>query len=324
MSNVMDTAILVGKETTYGTPVTLTRAYEGKADSFKRAQERIMSTGFYAGAHAKRSDRVVTVNMGGEGSLEFDILTKGFGLLLQGMLGTVTGPTQQAATIAYKTTADSADTDPGDFYTIQVQRTDMGGTQRNFTHHGCTITGWNISQEVGGLLVASLNFDFEDVDTATAAGTPTYPSSTIPFDWTQATVSLNSVNSSVRSFSLDADLALKTDRRFLRGSALKKQPVRAGIPVFTGEVEMEFEDLTQYNDFVAGTVVPIVATWTGATIASTYKYEVKITMAACQYTGESPEANLADVPVQKLPFEVLWNGTDPAVKIEYTSTDTTL
>ena len=165
MSNVLDTAILFGKESTYGTPVTLTHAYEGKADSWKRAQERIESTGFYAGMHAKRSDRIVTVNMGGEGTLEFDILNKGFGLILQAMLGSVSGPTQIAATTAYKTTVATTAADPDDSFTVQVQRTDMGGTQRDFTHEGCVVTGWNISQDVGGLLKASLNFDFEDVNT---------------------------------------------------------------------------------------------------------------------------------------------------------------
>ena len=324
MSNVLDTAILFGKESTYGTPVTLTHAYEGKADSWKRAQERIESTGFYAGMHAKRSDRIVTVNMGGEGTLEFDILNKGFGLILQAMLGSVSGPTQIAATTAYKTTVATTAADPDDSFTVQVQRTDMGGTQRDFTHEGCVVTGWNISQDVGGLLKASLNFDFEDVNTSTGAGTPAYPASASPFDWTQSVVTLDGTATDVMSFSLDADLALKTDRRFLRGSELKKKPVRSGVPVFTGSVEMEFEGLTQYADFVAGNVIPIVATWTGAVIESAEVFEVVITMPACQYTGESPEASLSDVPKQALPFDVMWNGTDAAVTIEYTSTDTSL
>lgn len=324
MSNVLDTAILFGLESTYGTPATLTRAFEGKADSWKRAQDRIESTGFYSGQHAKRSDRIVTVNMGGEGSLEIDVLNSGFGLLLQAMLGSVSGPTQIAATAAYKTTAATTDVDPDDSFTVQVQRTDMGGTQRNFTHHGCVMTGWTLSQDVGGLLTANMNFDFEDVDTSTAAGTPSYPTATAPFDWTMAVASLDSVSTDVRSFELNADLMLNTERRFLRGSELKKQPVRSGIPVFTGSMEMEFEDLTQYDDFVAGNIIPITLTWTGAVIDSPEVDEVVVTMAACQYTGESPQSNLSDLPVQNLPFEVLWDGTNPAVQIDYTSADTAL
>ena len=32
--SILDAAIMVGVESTYGTPATLTRAYEGKADTF--------------------------------------------------------------------------------------------------------------------------------------------------------------------------------------------------------------------------------------------------------------------------------------------------
>ena len=325
MTNVLDTAILFGEESTYGTPATLTRGFEGKADSWKREQEIIHSTGFQAGLQAKRSDRQVSVNMGGEGALEIDVLNSGFGMLLQAMLGSVSGPTQIAATTAYKTTAATTADDPQDSFTVQVQRTDMGGTQRDFTHHGCVMTGWSLSQAVSGLLVASMNFDFEDSDTSTGAGTPAYPASaTAPFDWTMAAATIDSVSTDIMSFELNGDLALKTDRRFLRGSELKKIPCRSGVPVFTGSMDLEFNDLTNYAQFVAGSVVPIVVTWTGAVIEGSEVDEVVITLAACKFTGESPESNLSDVPKQSLPFEVLWDGSNPAVQIEYTSVDTAL
>ena len=324
MANVLDTAILLGKEVTYGTPVTLTHAYEGKADLLKRSQERIESVGFQAGLQGKRSDRIVTVNMGGDGSLEFDILNKGFSFILQAMLGSISGPTQIDATSAYKATAATTADDPADSYTVQVQKNDTSGTQRNFTYHGSTITGWSITQDVGGLLVASLNLDFEDVDTITSAGTPAYPDAASPFDWTQTVATLDGDATDISSFSLDVDLALKTDRRFLRGSELKKRPCRMGVPQFTGAMAMEFEDLTIYDDFVAGSVLPIVITWTGAVIDSPEVFEFVITMPACQYTGETPEASLSDVPKQAIPYEAMWNGTDPVVTIEVTSTDTAL
>lgn len=326
MASILDNAILVGKESTYGTAATLTRAYEGKADTFKRSQEYIDSVGMRGGMHAQLSTRSVPVNMGGEGAIEVDVAKTGFGLLFQSMLGTTTGPTQQATTTAYKSTFSSSADGPADSWTVQVQRVDVGGTVRSFTHVGSTMTGWSLSQEVGGLLVATFNFDFQDVVTNVAAGTPVYTAtgSALPFNWTQASATWNSAAIDLTNFSLDADLGFKTDRRFLRASALKKKPVRAAIPTFTGTAEMEFEGLTQYDAFVAGTVAPLVVTWQAETIQSTYKFEVKLTCAAVQFTGESPEVSLDDVGVQSLPFKVLHNGTDPAVKIEYTSTDSAL
>lgn len=325
MASNLDTAILFGKESTYGTPVSLTDAYEGKADSWKREQEVLSSDGFRAGIHTRHSDRRVIVNMGGAGSLEIDVLNKGFGFLGQALLGSVTGPTQQAATSAYKSTMQTTDSDPADSYTVQVQRVGAtSGTVQSFTHHGSVVTGWTISQDVGGFLVANIDFDFEDVDTSTGDGTPAYPSSATPFDWTQVVVTVDGTNTDVSSLELTADLALKTDRRFLRGSALKKQPVRSGIPTFSGTLAGEFLDTTLYDHWVAGDIVPIIFTWTGATIEGAYNYEFKLTMEACQLTGESPEASLEDLPSQPVTFDVLYDGTNPAVKLEYTSTDTSL
>lgn len=322
---ILDTAIHVGVESTYGTPASLTRSFEGKADTFKRENERIKSVGFRSGMEGIRSDRVVTVNMGGAGSLELDVLTKGFGMLLKSLLGGAVAPTQQGVTTAYIQTYTSTADGPSQSLTIQTVRSEVGGTTQQFTHHGCVVTGWTLENSPGGLLTLNLDFDFEDVDTSTAAGTPTYPASTVPFDWTQAAITLNATPLHALEFSLQADLGLKTDRRYLRGSALKKQPVRAAVPTYTGNLVVDFEDDSRYAEFAAGTVVgPLVATWTGAVIDAPHAYEVEVTIPALQWTGESPEASLDDLTSQPLPFEVLDNGTDPMVTITYQSTDTAI
>jgi hypothetical protein len=323
MASILDNAILVGKESTYGTAATLTRAYEGKADSWKRQQDFLESVGFRAGMHAQLSTRSVPVNMGGEGEIEVDVMPGGFGLLFQSLLGASTGPTVTTAP-AYKSTFTSTAAGPADSWSVQVQRVDATGTTRSFTHLGSVITGWSLEQSVDSLLNAKFSFDFQDVSTSTAAGTPTYPTNNLPYAWTQSAALWNGAAIDLTSWSLKADLGLKTDRRFLRASELKKQPVRASVPTFEGEAEMEFESLTQYNAFTAGTIAPMIVTWTGATITGAVKYEVKVTLAAVQFQGDSPEVSLDAMPVQTLPYKVLYNGTDPAVKIEYTNIDAAL
>lgn len=325
MASQLDTAILLGKETTYGTPVALTDAFEGKADSWKRETEYLDSTGFRGGRQAKSADRRIPINMGGTGTLEIDVLTKGFGFLLQSMLGAVTGPAQQASTAAYLQTHVTDAAGPSESYTVQVQRVGVeSGTVQSFTHHGAVITGWSLSQDNSGLLVASMNFDFEDVDTATGDGTPAYPASAVPFDWTQAVVTVDGSNVEANSFSLDAELGMKTDRRFLRGSALKKQPVRASVPTFTGAIESEFRDTDLYDLYVSGEAVEITCTWTGANIEGAYDYELSVTLPACVITSDSPEANIDDVAMQPVTFEALDDGSNDVVTITYTTTDTSL
>lgn len=323
MASILDNALLVGKESTYGTAATLTRAFEGKSDSWKRAQEYLTSTGFRGGMHTRLSTRSVAVNMGGTGSIDVDVQPTGFGLLLQSMLGSVTGPTQQGATTAYKSTFASTATGSTDSWTVQMQRVDSGGTVRSFTHSGCMMTGWKFTQATDGLLGLEWMFDFADVVTSVSAGTPSYVSS-LPYAWTQASATWNGSAIDLTSFELEGALGLNVDRRFLRGSAVKKKPIRASVPEFTGTAEMEFESLTQYAAFVAGTVAPLVITWTGSEIASPYNFELEITLPAVQFQGDSPEVSLDAVPKQSLPFVVLYNGTDAAVTIDYTSTDTAL
>lgn len=323
MASILDNAILVGKETTYGTPATLTRAYEGKSDSFKRKQEFLSSVGFRGGMHTQLSTRSVPVNMGGEGTLEVDVTPGGFGLLLQSALGTVSGPTVTTAP-AYRQTFSSSAAGPSDSWTIQVQRVDSGGSIRSFTHVGSTMTGWSLSQDVGSLLTASFNFDFQDVQTGTAAGTPTYPNSALPWAWTQSAATWNGAAIDLTSFKLDADLGFDVDRRFLRGSELKKKPIRTKVPTFTGDAEMEFESLTHYAAFVAGTIAPMTITWTGPIISGAAAFSFKVTLPAVQFQGDSPEVSLDAIPKQTLPFKVLYNGTDPAVSIETINLDAAL
>ncbi len=324
MATTTDQAILVGKESTYGTAATLTRAFEGKADTFKRQQEFLNSSGMRAGRQAQRSDRSVPINMGAEGGIEVDVIDAGFGLLFQSLLGAKAGPTQIGTSGAYTSTFTSTAEGPADSWTVQVQRVDNAGTLRPFTYKGSTITGWSLAQEVGGLLVATFNFDAQDEVTDVAAGTPTYVDGQ-PFNWSQIAATWNAVALDVSEFSLEANLGFKTDRRFLRGSALKKQPKRVAVPEFTGSMTAEFESLTHYNAYKAGTVAPLVFTYTGRSIGTgVQSAAMTITLPAVQFTGETPEASEDDMTTQSLPFKVLHNGTNPAVTITYTSTDAAL
>ena len=147
MSSILDQVVQVGVESTYGTAVAPTRAYEAKADTFTRDVEYIQSIGFRRDLQTVRSDRDDTVSLGATGSIECDILNKGQGLLLQHVLGTTSGPTQNGSTTAYKSTFSTDDTGPTGSYTIQMSRVDSGGTLRPFTYEGCVATAFSVVQE---------------------------------------------------------------------------------------------------------------------------------------------------------------------------------
>lgn len=325
--SILDAIVSVGVESVYGTPVAPTRSFEAKADPITTLREPLTSVGMRAGMHTNRSDRQRMINMGGSGSLELDLMTKGFGILLKGLLGTAIAPTQQAATPAYLQTY-SADADGAtQSWTIQVVRPYVStDTVQQFTAHGCMATGWTIAQEVGALPTLKVDFDAEDVDTSTAAAAATYVAGAVPFDWTQCSLSIGgSPETNVTKFDVSAELAMKVDRRYLRGSALKKQPVRGAVPTYSGSLAADWDALTRYTEFVAGTVVQnLIVTWTGAVISGAYNELFRVTIPALQWLGEDPKASLDGVTTQALPFKVLHDGTNPAIKLEYQSTDTAI
>lgn len=320
MSTPLDTAVLLGKESAYGTPVALSHAYEAQSDPWQRQQAYLESRGFRAGSQGVRSDRRKVVNMGAEGAIQADLMDRGMGFLFQGLLGTTTGPTE-GATGVYTSTHESATEDAGVSYTVQVLRPMVGGALQPFTYAGAVPTGWSISHSVEGLAVLNVDFDAQDEDTATPAGTPTYADGALPFDWTEADITVGGTPVDASEFEFSADLGLKTDRRFIRKNAKKKRPVRQTVPTYEGSISQEFENTDAYDDFVAGSVLDLVATWEGGLIAGSDNFKVTLTLAAIQYEGETPNANLDDVSMQSLPYKVLHNGTDPMVKVELQSDD---
>lgn len=326
MVSILDQNFSVGLESTYGTAVSLSRAFEAKAHNFKRQQEDIPSVGFRPGLQTEFSDRQKTVVMGATGSTTFDVLNKGLGILLQGMLGTISGPTQQSATIAYLTTAATATASPAKYYTTQWQLADSSDTARNFTYVGSTITNWKFSHAVGGLLELELGWDCRNESTAVAAGSAVTPTTATTYDWTQLNVTVNGTETCVASIEVNGDLGLKTDRRLMcaTSAGLKRAPKRAAVPAITGTIVSEFDDLTLHGLYTAGTIVPIVMTWTGAQIVSGQNYTLTITMPNCKLGGDTPEASISDMTMQPVPFKALYDGSSAACTITYKSVDVAL
>ena len=323
MASILDQVIQVALETTYGTAVAPTRAYEGQSDTFSRDVAFIESVGFRDGMQTIRSDRHDTISLGATGSIETDVLNKGHGLILKHLLGTSAGPTQQGGTAAYLQTFTTDDTGPTGSYTIQVPRVDSSGTLQPFTYEGCTPTGFNVTQNIDEALKLRIDFDAENEQQTTSTATPAYPASADPFVFTDAAIEIDdSQINTFTSFSLDGDLGMKTDRRFLKSSATKGQPKRASVPSYTGTIEGEFTD-AQYDAFVAGTIMKLefIATQSTA-IAGSYYPQFKIEMPKVKFLGTTPVASLDDLTRITLPFVVLHDGSNPAITLTYQSTDT--
>jgi Phage tail tube protein len=320
--SILDVALLYGAESTYGTAATLTDGYEAQSDPWKRKVAYIESEGFRAGQQGVR--RRVPVQLGAEGSIEMHVLNKSMNLLFRDLFGTTTGPTLVAGT-TYDTVHQTSKDGPSTSATIQMLKPMVDGSTQPFTYAGCVCSGWELTQELDKALMLKADFDAQSESTAVGAGTPVYPSTPEDFHFlhmSASTVGATSID--FKKLSLKTDYKMNTDRRFLRASGLKKQPRVGSLPEVTGELEAEFFSTAEYTRFVNGTVMAGQFIWTGSLIESSRFYTLTLDLAAMQYTGDTPEVSLTELPKQSLPFTVLDNGTLPMVKLTVRNAESTL
>jgi hypothetical protein len=324
----LDASIGIGVESAYGTAATTTKGYEGHADSWKTTRDFIESVGFRKGLQTARADRRNIVNMGGDGELEVDLLDAGASALLSGVFDTYDGGINDGAGhITHTFTTSTHTTAPS--FTAQMIRPTTDNTLVAYTHVGCMATGWTLTSETEKPVTFDAKFDFQDVSHSSTEANflpVVYPDDARAYDWTGVSLTLKRADGTAvvldaSKFSLTGDLGLNVDRRFLRGSSLKKKPVRAAVPTYEGSLEGDFggDAVKLYEAFLAGEIISVTATIAGITPGTSIKFEAP----AVQLTGESPVASVDDLTKITLPFRVLdpGDGTTAALKVTYVEAD---
>lgn len=306
------------EESVYGTYVAPDKFAQHVGFAVKLDQEEIQSSALRAGQLNLRSDQRVNNRLGVEGELEFELRTKGFGLWHKHGWGASAITTPSGATSTRRHTYQLADLFPGSL-TVQGGVPDVGGTVRPFSWLGCKVTSWSLQQSVDELLKLTVGLDGMDETTTQALAATSYPASDALFEYGQCVVNVGGAAFHASSFACTLAKQLKTDRRFLRGSQLKKEPVANGLRSLDGTLVGEFEDLTAYNRFVSKTAAQIDVTWTGALIETGFNHTLTLTLPVCLFTGETPGVGGPDVVEQTLPFTVL----DEDASLVWDTTDTT-
>jgi hypothetical protein len=313
-------------EVTYGTPVTVTRFYEtdGLPD-FDRDQGFTQSTGLRQGDRGERIDRGTSYIKGVAGPVKMDVPTKGFGIWLKHMLGTIATGGVVDSNFTHTATVGSLF---GDMFTAQIgDPFNPSGTVQPFTYHGGKIPSWELSCDVDGVLIATLNCDFEDEDTSTGLATASYPSDFRVFSWVGGAITIGGSSVELTNFKLACDTPLKVDRRYLRGSALKKEPTEEGRRNITWEAEADFADLVQYDRYraalITGTSAAIVATFDGPVFhAGATLPRLEITLPAAQFNKVKRNRSGVESTMQSLSGKAMIpTGGGSQATITYRTTD---
>lgn len=88
---------------------------------------------------------------------------------------------------------------------------------------------------------------------------------------------------------------------------------------------VDWQDGTLYDKFKTGnTLSSVILDFVGPTIASTYNEEIKFTMPASGWDGDTPNVGGPDVLNYSPTLDVLDNGVAAPLTIDYVSTDVTL
>jgi hypothetical protein len=152
---VFDHQFGIVEETTYGTPITVTRFYEIKAGGgFVTEPRAVRSMGLRAGRATMSADMSVRGRPTVAGSFEHDPQTKGFGLLAKMLFGTVstTGPTSAKYTHTFTVAEPSK-------FTAQQGTGRPTAATKPFTATGCKITQGTFAGTVGELVSFSFDVD---------------------------------------------------------------------------------------------------------------------------------------------------------------------
>lgn len=193
----------------------------------------------------------------------------------------------------------------GDSLTVQVGRPASTGTVHPFTYAGCKVNEWTISANIDEIATLDASIiGMTEVVTTPALATASYASNWEPFVFTEASITIGGSSvGTVRSASLTGNNAVERRLRF--GAATSLQPLEIGLRSYTGTVTTDFDALTHYALFTAGTETALVLTFDNGTDT------LVITMNV-MFTGETPELSGFDLLAQNLPFRCISSTSDAA------------
>lgn len=322
MASGNDARLGVAKETTYATRVAPTRFFPFTAEGLAFQYNRYFSQALGSGRWARPS---ITTTKSGTGSLNGEVPTTGFGYLLQGLHGNTVTPVQDAATTSY-TQTHTLDTAPDKSFTIQVQTPPVtSSTLVPQDLLGVMMSGLTLSWDAAGVLTWEIPCVINNLDTSQTLATYTAPTawSMLSFAGGSLTIGGTPQADITGSGSINIGFNLRDDAFALGTTGTMAKPVETAKPTAGGQFTADFNDLVHYNRVVNDTSADVVLKFEGATIASTYKYTMQVTIPQCKFTQPRPQVGGPGPVTQEVTFENSAGTSQPPV-ILYRITDSVL
>jgi hypothetical protein len=311
-----DSQVGFGEEASYGTLQTPDRFFEftteGMSNDVARMESRAIRKQSFQ-PRFKVGQRAIS------GDFACELPTVGFGLFLKHLLGGVVTdqPDDVGAPTVFEHTF-TPDSIAGLGLTAQMVR----GTVP-FTYTGCKVSQLAIASRVGEIATATVSLVGQNEDLVEPAAVAAYPTDLDLFTFLDGTLTLDAAELEITSVNATVANALKSDR-WKHGSNVTREPLRNGFRDFTGDFEVNFEDLDLYNLYRAGTLGQLVLTFEGAEIEGGFSSRLQIT-SQVRIDGTTPTIGSPEEIMTTVPFKAIPDGgnDDVALTVTYRSTDTT-
>ncbi len=303
----------IATETTFNTGVTVTRFYEFTSESTNYNKNTSVGMGLRAGGLLPRSQRRVVTTFDATGDVILDLPTRGLGLLLAHATSSFPSKVGNSFTFTLG--------DPyGKSFTAQIGVPQYGGTVTPKTVTGAKISSFELSASTGEIATGTFNIDAAGFTTATALATPSYALSGSVFHFAQGAITVDGTAvANIKSFTLNVDNVLKTDRYNLGAAGAKAEQVNNGFRPVTGTITAEFTDTTLLAKYLSD-----AATALSLTLTASASEILQITVSAVKFDGATPVVAGPEVIDVDFNFTAYDNGSDAPLTIVYTTPDTNL
>jgi Phage tail tube protein len=233
---------------TYGTRQASDHFVRLTACTFDPNKYRAQGQGIQSGSFGPMLDHYVDTHEDAVAHIEFDMVNKGVGLLMQALMGATATPTLINGTSYSQTHTLS---DPfGKSLTIQQNVPFRVGTTNCQEINGARATAAEFSCGVGELLKCVMDFDGRQYDESQTLATASYVT-TIPFRFKDMNVKLGAFGSEVslapgvRNFSCKVERPLDVADWTAGVGALKGEPVLNAMGNITGQLTVDFTTTTK-------------------------------------------------------------------------------
>ena len=313
----------IAAETTFNTPVTVSRFYEFTSENLNYNKKVAVGMGLRAGGQLPRSQRRVVTTSDVTGDIVLDLPTRGLGLLLSQAMGT-TPSAVTTTTGVYSYTFTLGDV-YGRSFTAQVGVPQYGGTVTPKTISGAKIQGFELAVAVGGIATGKFTVDAVALTTGVSLATASYSTISNLFNFAQGAITVNGSSvANIKDFTLTVANTLKGDRYNLGAAGLKAEQVINGFRKISGKLTAEFTDTTLLSAYLADSTTALVLTFTGATIANGQSEKLTITVPAAKFNADTPNVQGPGVIDLGMTFEAYDDGTNQPLTIVYQTADSSL